>query len=219
MIDSQWRTAIPPSFAEYENGVFNATVSQPSRDFFGASLVQQGDSPHGWWNLTASNPRASLKKEITIYKDGFDMNPPLGLDFIGKRTSPIEWFDSNQSNRADNIGILLVGDAGQGYYNSDTSKPRALYIDIWLDTNPEVKQPLNWTGVKNVENDYHSEFPVRNMSEIGNEYKFKFRIDTYVVESLRHWNLEKFTLKMVQCYIEAKASKASIEVRRIVIST
>jgi hypothetical protein len=217
--ESVSRAEVPPSFAEFNNNVFNATVSQPSTEFFGVSLIQQGDSPHGWWNLTESNPKASLKREVTIYKEGFDMYPPLVLDFVGKRTSSIEWFTDNQSNRGNNIGILLVGDIGQGYYDPDTSKPRALFIDIWLDANPEVKQPQNWTGVNNVENDYHSGFPVGNMSEIGMEYHFNFRIDTFVVDALRHWNLESFTLKMIQCYIEAKASRASVEVNRVLIYT
>jgi hypothetical protein len=214
--DSTWEVEVPASLARIENDVFNATACKSSKDSFGASLIQQGDSPHGWWNVSIQH---DLRKEITIYKDGFDMYPALVLDFVGKRISPIEWFDNNQSNRGSNIGILLVGDVGLDYYNNDTSEPRALFIDIWLDTNPEVYEPQNWTGVKNVENDYHSGFPVKTMAEVGKEYAFKFRIDTFIVDSLKHWNLEKFTLKMVQCYIEAKASRASVEVSRIIIST
>lgn len=214
--DSTWGVEVPPSFARIESGVFNATACKSSNDSFGASLIQQGDSPHGWWNVSAPH---NLSKEITIYKDGFDMYPPLVLDFVGKRTSQIEWFDNNQSNRGNNIGILLVGDIEAGYYNPDISKPRALFIDIWLDNNPEVNAPNHWIGVTNVENDYHSGFPVKIMAEVGKEYAFKFRIDTFIVDSLRHWNLEKFTLKMVQCYIEAKASKASVEVSKIIINT
>jgi len=208
---STWRVEVPPSYAKIENGIFKAVACQSSQDFFGASLIQQGDSPHGWWNTTAK-----LRKEITIYKDEEQL---LILNFSGKRTSQIKWFTNDTQKRANNIGILLVGDFGQGYYDPDTSKPRALFIDIWLDTNPEVDAPNHWPGVENVENDYHSGFPAQTMPEVGKEYEFKFRIDPFIKESLRHWDLERFTLKMVQCYIEAKASNASIEVSRILIGT
>jgi len=212
---SMWgEVEVPPSFAKFENGIFNATVSQPSRDFFGASLIQQGDSPHSWWNLTAK-----LREEITYNRAIADAQPALVIDFIGKRTSPIEWFDSNQSNRANNIGILLVGDVGLGYYNPDNSTPRALFIDIWLDNNPTFTAPVHWQGVKNVENDYHSGFPEKTMPKVGKEYQFTFRADNFIMDSLKYWKLEQFTLKMVQFYIEAKASKASIEVRRLLITT
>jgi len=111
-----------------------------------------------------------------------------------------------------------VGDIGSDYYN-DTSQPRALFIDIWLDANPKIDEPRHWPGVANVENDYHSGFPARTMLEIDEEYEFKFRIDAFIRDALSHWKLDTFTLKMVQCYIEARASKASIEVSRIAIGT
>jgi len=208
---STWKVEVPPSYAKIESAIFKAAACQSSQDFFGTSLIQQGDSPHSWWNTTAK-----LRKEITIYKDEEQL---LILNFSGKRTSKIEWLSSDPQKRANNIGILLVGDVGQGYYDPDTSKPRALFIDIWLDTDPEVYVPNHWQGVENVENDYHSGFPAQTMPEVGKEYEFKFRIDTFIKGSLRYWNLERFTLKMVQCYIEVKASNASIEVSRFLIGT
>jgi len=207
---SKWRVE-DPSYAEFTNGSFSALAYQPSRDFFGACLIQQGDSPHGWWN-----PSEKLGKNITIYRD---KEQPLILHFVGKRTSPIEWFNNDPQNCASNIGVLLVGDVGLDYYNNDTSEPHALFIDIWLDTNPEVNRTLHWPGVKDVENDYHSGFSVETMPEIGEKYEFKFRIDQIIKDALNRWKLESFTLKMVQCYVEAKASKASIEVSKILIVT
>jgi len=210
---SLWRVEEPLSYARTENNTlpFEALAYQPSEDIFGASLIQQGDSPHNLWNVSTLH---SLRKEITIYKD---KEQPLILHFKGKRISEIEWFTNDSENRFNNIGILLVGDVGLDYYNNDTSEPRALFIDIWLDTNPRINEPYHWQGVDNVENDYHSGFPVQTLSEIGKEYEFKFRIDSYIKDSLEEWELERFTLKMVQCYIEVKASKASIEVNRILI--
>jgi len=211
---SLWRLEEPPSYAETENGTlpFNALAYQPSEDIFGASLIQQGDSPHGWWNLT----KAKLRKNTTIHRDD---QQSLTLDFNGKRTSPIEWFTDDTGNRFNNIGILLVGDVGLDYYNNDTSEPRALFIDIWLDTNPKINETQHWLGVRNVENDYHSGYPVQNMSEIGKEYEFKIRIDPFIKDSLEYWKLDSFTLRMVQCYSEARASKALMEVTRIDIGT
>jgi hypothetical protein len=212
--ESVWNADVPPSFAEFKNGVFNATVSQSSKEFFGGSLIQQGDNPHGGWNSTAK-----LKREITFYRSIVDAQYALIIDFVGKRNSPIEWFDNNESNRANNIGILLVGDFGGGYYNPDTSEARALLIDIWLDNNPAFSSPVHWQGVEGVESDYHSGFPAKNMIEVDKQYAFKFRVDGFIMDSLEHWGLEQFTLKMVQCYIEAKASKASLEATRIIITT
>jgi len=57
------------------------------------------------------------------------------------------------------------------------------------------------------------------MPEIDREYNFSFRIDSYVKTALAHWNLSQFTLMMVQVYVETEASKASIEVSRIILST
>lgn len=215
-VTSTWKMENTSSIATFENDVFSATANQSATNFFGASLIQQGDNPHGQWNLTASNPAAALKKDITISRNE---GQQLILSFSGKRTSQIEWFSDNQSSRGSNIGILLVGDIGRDYYNPDTSQPRALLIDIWLDTNPEVKAPNHWQGIPNVENDYHSGFPVKTMPEVGKEYEFNFRIDTFIRDALIRWNLESFTLKMVQCYVEARASNASIEVNRIFITT
>ncbi len=211
---STWPVEVEGS-VEPVNGIFKMMISQPSTNFFGASLIQQGDSPHGRWNITD----AGLSRTITWDTQIADAQPALVIDFIGKRTSSIEWFDDNESNRANNIGILLVGDVGLGYYNPDTSTPRALFIDIWLDNNPQFNNSIHWQGVKNVENDYHSGYPMQSMPEIGKEYEFKFRVDTQIIDSLKHWNLTTFTLKMVQCYVEAKASRASIEVDKILITT
>lgn len=208
---SLWRVEEPPSYAKFENGTFEAMAYQSSVDFFGACLIQQGDNPHSWWNSSAK-----LRNEITIYEDE---EQALILNLKGKRTNQIEWLTDDSEDGSSNIGILLVGDIGLDYYNNDTSEPRALFIDIWLDTNPEVYEPQKWPGVKNVENDYHSGFPVQKMPEIGKEYEFEFRIDSFIREALIHWELNSFKLKMVQCYIEVKAAKASIQVSRILIGT
>jgi hypothetical protein len=211
----------PASFAEFENGVFRATACNHSEVFYGASLIQQGDNPHGTWSSTVQNPTSALKKNITIYSND---EQQLILNFNGKRTSQIEWFSDNPVRRGSNIGILLVGDIGLDYYNPDILQPRALWMDIWLDTNPEL-EAKHWIGTSSLEHDYHSGFPVKTMPEVGKEYEFSFRIDSYIRDALNEWNgrananFESFTLKMVQCYIEAAASKASIEVNRISIRT
>jgi len=208
---STYRVGVPPSYAKWENGVFTATARQSSTGFYGASLIQQGDNPHGWWNLTQES-EAKLNMSLTIYKD---QECPLLLEFAGRRTSQIEWF--SEGERGNNIGVLLVGDVGLGYYNSDTSKPHALFIDIWPDTNPQLEQ-RHWGG-SSPENDYHSGFPVESMPEIDKEYNFSFQIDSYIKDALTHWNLSQFTLMMVQVYVEAEASEASIEVSRIALRT
>lgn len=215
--NSTYKVEVPPSYAKIENGVFEAMAYERSADYFGASLFQQGDSPHGWWNLTKQNPEANLRKNITIYRD--KDQPTLMLDFTGKRAGPIEWFSDDPANRGNNVGILLVGDIGLGYYNHDNSTPRALFIDIWLDTNPAFTTTTHWQGVKGVENDYHSGYPVQNMSIVSKIYDFDFRVDTYIRDSLNHWGLASFKLKMVQIYIEAEASSASIEVSKFALRT
>ncbi|MFX0107972.1 MAG: hypothetical protein ACFE7R_06800 [Candidatus Hodarchaeota archaeon] len=197
------------SYAKVEDEIFKAMIYQPSEDVFGACLIQQGNNPHDWWY-----PQEQLTKNVTVYNDD---QQSLILDFKGKRTSQIEWFSNDTYNRFSNIGILLVGDVGLDYYNTDTSQPRALLIDIWLDTNPAINEVKHWQGVDDIENDYHSGFPVQTMAEVGKEYEFRCRLEPFIRESLNHWELELFELKMVQCYIEAKASRASIEVSRIII--
>jgi len=214
--DTSWNSSLfnveeAASYARIENGVFKLMVYQDSADFFGASLFQQGDNPHGVWNATAR-----LRQEITIQNDREQW---LILEFSGRRTSFIDWFSDDPDQRANNIGILLVGDVGLGYYDHDITAPRALFIDIWLDTNPRVPQPLHWQGVPGVENDYHSGYAAQNMSMVGRTYDFDFRIDQYIRDSLSHWGLQSFRLKMVQFYIEGRASSASMDASRVVIRT
>lgn len=85
---SEWGMGIPPPSSEFdfENSIFNATISQPINNL-GARLIQQGDSPHSWWNLNAT--KASLKNEITIYRDEIDGSPSLMLDLLV--TTPLFW--------------------------------------------------------------------------------------------------------------------------------
>jgi len=136
---STYRVEVPPSYAKWENGVFTATACQSSAGFYGASLIQQGDNPHGWWNLTQES-EAKLNMSFTISKD---QECYLLLNFTGRRTSQIEWFGENECG--SNIGVLLVGDVGLGYYDPDTSNPHSLFIDIWLDTNPQLSE-RHWGG-------------------------------------------------------------------------
>jgi hypothetical protein len=212
--EREWATSkypqSDPSDSSIERGFFEARVHHSSEFDFGSSLIQQGDNPHGWWNCSAK-----LKTNLTIVKGE---QQQLAFYFKGKRTSPIEWLSNDSQKRANNIGILLVGDVGLGYYNQDVTSPHALFIDIWLDTNPSFQGKAQlWQGIAGAENDYHSGYSVFSMPEIGKEYEINLRIDDYIRDALQDWRLQNFKLMMVQCYIEGKASDASMEVMEFVL--
>ena len=181
------------------------TVIQPDPEKWGCVAIAQG------------NPYPPLKKELRI---DLDKEQPLIVYFKGKRTSKIHWFTEELRKRANNIGVVLIGDVGLDYYSSDETKPNRLYFDIYFDTNPFTHE-VHYQGVYEVsgETSYHSGFSIGQMPFIGKEYEFKARIDRFIRKALRYWNLPYFTIKMVQFYIEGRASKGSMEITKIDLGT
>jgi hypothetical protein len=64
----------------------------------------------------------------------------------------------------------------------------------------------------------HSGYSGFSMREIGKEYEINLSIDVYIRDALQDWQLQNFKLMMVQCYIEVRASDASMEVMEIALS-
>jgi hypothetical protein len=199
-----WRQIkdIGEGYAIIENGIFKAMVDYPTHLGTMCSLIQQGKQPHGWWDSPAK-----LKKEITITLNDDQI---LIVELVGKRTTPITWYNL-LLDRVNDIGMLLIGDVGLGYDDPDVTNPHALYIDFWFDIKPEIDQN-HWEGVAGWENDYHSGYRIASMPNINQEYSFRLRIDNLIRDALRRWNLERFTIKTVQLYIEARNSKAEMEI-------
>lgn len=208
ILGSEWETNIwrqipniGDGYSKIENGVFKAMAGYPTSQGTMCSLIQQGKQPHSWWDSPAK-----LKKELTITLEDAQM---LIVEFRGKRVNPIKWY--SMGNRINDVGMLLIGDVGLGYDDTDVSKPHALYIDLWFDIVPSIDQN-HWQGVAGWENDYHSAYRLSSMLIVGKEYIFRFRIDGYIRDALRRWNLERFTIKTVQLYVESRASRGDVEV-------
>jgi len=211
ILGDQWETnvwkqieGIGDGNAKIENGIFKAMIDYPTSQGTAVALIQQGKQPHSWWDSPAK-----LKNELVI---SLDVDQPLILEFQGKRTSSIYWYGTDP--RISDIGVLLIGDVGLDYDDPDTTKPHALYVDLWLDIIPR-EDVHHWQGVEGWENDYHSAFRITSMPNIGQEYEFRIRMDQQIKNALTRWNLKTFTIKTVQIYVEARASKSSIEISKV----
>ncbi len=194
------------SYSKFDNGTFQAAAIKQIDTDFGSASVQQGNMPHKWYNSSAK-----LIKEITIDKDD---NQKLYLIAKVNRLTAINWTGNDTSKRWNNIGIDIMGDVGLDYYNPDISKPHALIIDLYHDT--DAIYPFYQTGAIPHDNDYRAGYPLNpTRLGIGAEYAFKTRIDDKIRDALNYYGFKNITIKYIEYYIEAKASSSSMQVKDI----